>query len=217
MRIIAGKWRGRRLQSPTGNDTRPTTDRVRESLFSSLHSRIGSFEGLRVLDAFAGSGALGLEALSRGADFLAAVENNPASARLVEDNYDLLTGTGTGTGSSTSPVGDGFAGTLIADSSDDDTFRLYRGDIFKVTTRLANLAIDLAFFDPPYDFTDTQISELLQTLAQNRTFAYGALIVIERAKRHKKAPREALLPEGFTLLAEKAHGDTVLVYASFAP
>ncbi len=67
MRIIAGEWRGRPLAAPKGTDTRPTTDRVRESLMSALASERGGFEGAVVLDAFAGSGALGLEALSRGA------------------------------------------------------------------------------------------------------------------------------------------------------
>ena len=67
MRIIAGEWRGRKLQAPAGDATRPTADRTRETLFSMLLSRLGSFEGLVVADLFAGSGALGLEALSRGA------------------------------------------------------------------------------------------------------------------------------------------------------
>ena len=69
MRIIAGQWRGRTIFAPQGDTTRPTTDRVRESLMSSLASARGGFEGAIVLDAFAGSGALGLEALSRGASF----------------------------------------------------------------------------------------------------------------------------------------------------
>ena len=67
MRIIAGMWRGRPLTVPTGATTRPTADRTREALFSMLASRVGSFDGLRVADLFAGTGALGLEALSRGA------------------------------------------------------------------------------------------------------------------------------------------------------
>ena len=67
MRIIAGAWRGRKLEAPTGESTRPTSDRAREGLFSMLQSRLGSFEGLTVADLFAGTGALGLEALSRGA------------------------------------------------------------------------------------------------------------------------------------------------------
>ena len=68
MRIIAGEWRSRPLVAPKGDTTRPTADRTRETLFSMLASRIGSFEGLTVADLFAGSGALGLEVLSRGAD-----------------------------------------------------------------------------------------------------------------------------------------------------
>ena len=80
MRIIAGDWRGRKLVAPPGRLTRPTSDRTRETLFSMLASRIGSFEGLRVADLYAGSGALGLEALSRGA----------AEARFVETDRDAL-------------------------------------------------------------------------------------------------------------------------------
>ena len=70
MRIISGSWRGRKLVSPPGPATRPTADRAREALFSMLASRLGSFEELRIADLYAGSGALGLEALSRGGDGL---------------------------------------------------------------------------------------------------------------------------------------------------
>jgi len=76
VRIIAGQWRGRKLAAPQGVDTRPTADRVRETLFSMLTSRIGSFDGLRVADLFAGSGALGFEALSRGAACATFVESD---------------------------------------------------------------------------------------------------------------------------------------------
>ena len=86
MRIIAGEWRGRAIEAPPGPGTRPTADRVRETLFSMLASRIGSFEGLRVADLFAGSGALGLEALSRGAAFACFVENDPKAASVIRAN-----------------------------------------------------------------------------------------------------------------------------------
>ena len=76
MRIIAGQFRGRPLQAPSGLATRPTADRVREALFSMLASRVGSFEDLRVADLYAGSGALGLEALSRGAAHCLFVERD---------------------------------------------------------------------------------------------------------------------------------------------
>ena len=81
MRIIAGQWRGRKLAAPPGEATRPTADRTRETLFSMLASRLGSFEGLAVADLFAGSGALGLEALSRGAAHCMFVEQDPAAIR----------------------------------------------------------------------------------------------------------------------------------------
>ena len=86
MRIIAGEWRGRRLLSPPGTETRPTADRVRETLFSMLASRLGTFESLRVADLFAGSGALGLEALSRGASQAIFVENDPKAATAIKAN-----------------------------------------------------------------------------------------------------------------------------------
>ena len=86
MRIIAGEWRGRRLHAPRGAATRPTADRVRETLFSMLVSRLGSFDGLRVADLFAGSGALGFEALSRGAAFACFVENDAAAAAAIKAN-----------------------------------------------------------------------------------------------------------------------------------
>lgn len=90
MRIISGTWRSRTLVVPGGLSTRPTADRVRETLFSMLQSRLGSFEGLRVLDLFAGSGAMGLEALSRGAEEALMVESDAAARRAIEANIRTL-------------------------------------------------------------------------------------------------------------------------------
>ena len=90
MRIIAGAWRGRPLTAPPGHDTRPTSDRAREGLFSMLASRVGSFEGLEVADLFAGTGALGLEALSRGAAHCTFVEKDAAAAAALKRNIDTL-------------------------------------------------------------------------------------------------------------------------------
>jgi len=90
VRIIAGEWRGRKLQAPQGEATRPTADRTRETLFSMLLSRLGSFEGLGVADLFAGSGALGLEALSRGAASCLFVEQDAAALRALRANIAAL-------------------------------------------------------------------------------------------------------------------------------
>ena len=90
MRIIAGEWRGRQLVAPGGQGTRPTADRTRETLFSMLVSRIGSFEGLRVADLYAGSGALGLEALSRGAAPATFVENETGALAAIRANVAAL-------------------------------------------------------------------------------------------------------------------------------
>jgi 16S rRNA (guanine966-N2)-methyltransferase len=90
MRIISGQWRSRPLIAPKGDTTRPTADRTRETLFSMLASRLGSFEDLQVLDLFAGSGALGLEALSRGAAMCTFVEQDRAALDALETNIAKL-------------------------------------------------------------------------------------------------------------------------------
>jgi 16S rRNA (guanine966-N2)-methyltransferase len=90
MRIIAGKWRGRNIEAPPDRSTRPTADRVREALFSMLASRLGSFEDLRIADLFAGSGALGFEALSRGAAHATFVESDVKAAAAIRRNADRL-------------------------------------------------------------------------------------------------------------------------------
>ena len=86
MRIISGHWRGRAIVAPEGQATRPTADRVREALFSMLASRLGSFDGLRIFDGFAGTGALGLEAMSRGAAHGTFVDNVPAAVKALRAN-----------------------------------------------------------------------------------------------------------------------------------
>lgn len=90
LRIIAGEWRGRKMQAPAGDTTRPTADRTRETLFSMLVSRIGDFDGLALADLFAGSGALGLEALSRGAANCIFVEQDAAALRALRANIAAL-------------------------------------------------------------------------------------------------------------------------------
>ena len=121
MRIIAGEWRGRKLVAPAGLETRPTADRARETLFSMLASRLGSFEGLRVADLYAGSGALGLEALSRGAAHASFVEHDRNALKAIEANISAL---------GASPR------TAVRAMS---ASRLPNGDAF-----------DLIFADPPY-------------------------------------------------------------------
>lgn len=90
LRIISGEWRGRKLAAPEGDTTRPTADRTRETLFSMLVSRLGDFDGLKVADLFAGSGALGLEALSRGAAHCLFVDQDAAAIRAIRKNIANL-------------------------------------------------------------------------------------------------------------------------------
>lgn len=120
MRIIAGAWRSRPLVAPAGAATRPTADRVRETLFSMLQSRLGSFEGLVVLDLFAGSGALALEALSRGAEVAFLVESDPSARAAIRANIAAL----------------GAAATLVGQDA--------------TALPAAPRPADLLFLDPPY-------------------------------------------------------------------
>jgi 16S rRNA (guanine966-N2)-methyltransferase len=122
MRIVAGRWRGRTIQPPPDHRTRPTADRVREAWLSALQFDL---PGARVLDLFAGSGALGLEALSRGAAHVTFVENAPATLRTLRTNVQ-----GLGAGA--------------------DEYEIVAGDALAYARGLAAHAFDLAFADPPY-------------------------------------------------------------------
>ena len=149
MRIVAGRYRGRRLTAPPGLDTRPTSDRVREALFNIL----GDIEGLRVLDLFAGSGALAIEALSRGAAGAVLVEQDPRAVDAIRANLDAL-------GASEA--------------------RVVRGDAL-AWLRRAEGEWDIVFLDPPYSSARDlagPLSELLPAV-----LAKDALIVSESDKR----------------------------------
>lgn len=151
-RIIAGSARGRRLSVPAAG-TRPTTDRVRESVFNILAARIG-FDGCAVLDLFAGSGALGLEALSRGADAVVFVESDAKAAKVIDANIRVS----------------GLRGAILA--------RRRVADHLQRPGRAA----DLVFADPPYDLPAEQLSEILELLAQGQVAADG-IVVLERSAR----------------------------------
>ena len=122
MRIVAGQWRGRKLVAPKGDATRPTADRTRETLFNMLASRVGSFEGLTVADLFAGSGALGLEALSRGAASCLFAEQDPAALDTIRAN--------------------------VATLGARDRTDVRRGSVMELAP--ASVPYDLLLLDPPY-------------------------------------------------------------------
>ncbi|GGE74038.1 16S rRNA (guanine(966)-N(2))-methyltransferase RsmD [Sphingomonas prati] len=153
MRIIAGSWRGRSIVSPKGDDTRPTSDRTREALFSMLASRFGSFEGVRVLDLFAGTGALGLEALSRGAAYATFVERERQALDVLKVNVAKLAAPGT---------------TDI------------RGQGVEALGPLYGSRYDLVLIDPPY--LSGGGGALLERLARLGWFAPGALVSVETGK-----------------------------------
>ena len=152
MRIVAGEYGGRTLRAPPGAGTRPTADRVREALFSIL----GSVEGARVLDLYAGSGALGLEALSRGAAHATFVEKDRRAANVIEQNVASV-------------------------GADDRAAVLIRDVMAWLRAREGKDAFELVLIDPPYDFADRLGGPLTERLPG--VLAPNAVIVSESDKR----------------------------------
>ncbi|RCV54042.1 16S rRNA (guanine(966)-N(2))-methyltransferase RsmD [Marinitenerispora sediminis] len=155
-RIIAGTAGGRRLAVPEGRTTRPTSDRAREALFASVLSELGSLDGLRALDLYAGSGAIGLEALSRGAAHALLVESDRRAAAVIRRNIAAL----------------GLAGAELA----ADRVR-------RVLERGPAGGYHLVVADPPYATPAAEIAEALGLLRDRGWLAADALVVVERAGR----------------------------------
>ena len=189
MRIIAGQHRGRRLQAPKGQNTRPTTDRVRESLMSALASARGGFEDAVVLDAFAGSGALGLEALSRGAARVLFCECDRAAQRIVRANAAAL---GASCGGAHAPVG------------------LFAGDVLAKPPVWARPPFDLMFLDPPYALPAEQALGLVHVLVQGGALASEAVVSYEHDVATNDEVDIAASKFRLTLASRRKYGDTVV-------
>lgn len=154
-RIIGGSAGGRKLKTPTGDATRPTTDRVREALFSALEAQLGSLHGLRFLDLYAGSGAVGLEAASRGASAVTAVESDRRTAALIAENARTL----------------GFAVEVLAHP------------VARALAAVPVAPYDVVFLDPPYPLPDDEVVETLRLLVVGGWLRDGAAVVLERSAR----------------------------------
>ncbi len=178
-RIVAGAWKGRRIATPPGRDTRPTSDRVREALFGAL----GDLSGLRVLDLYAGSGALGLEAASRGACGVLLVESDPRAGRVIRDNIAAL-GAGTVARLAPSRVESVLAGGPLGEP------------------------YDLVVADPPYGTAETEITALLGALLAHGWLAEDAQVIVERSSR---SPGPAW-PDGLVSERSRRYGETTLWY-----
>lgn len=189
-RIIAGVAGGTRLEVP-GQGTRPTSDRVRESLFSALES-MDVIEGARTLDLYAGSGALGLEALSRGARNAVLVERGRPAAAVIRRNAAAVRKAL----SAAADPGAVARETVVVESS----VQGYLG-------RAAG-PFDLVFTDPPYDLSDVDMTADLIAVAP--LLSPDAVVVVERARR---ATAPDLGAAGLALIRERAYGDTALWWA----
>lgn len=182
MRIIGGEWRGRKIEEPRGRGvTRPTTDRVREACASMVMSAFDfDLDEVRVLDAFGGSGALGLEMLSRGARSLTTFEIDRNAARLITKNIESL-------------------------CRDRARWRVVTGDMLTSASRgrVPGAPFDLVLLDPPYAFGAEPVEELLQNLAQQGLLASGAYALFEHAAADAGAH-----PADFETVREKRYGIT---------
>lgn len=178
-RIIAGRAGGIALDVPSSG-TRPTSDRVRESLFGALESA-DALQGARVVDLYAGSGALGLEAISRGAASVDLVEKGAPAATVVQRN----------------------AAKVARSIRRDAPIRVHRAAVATYLDRPCG-PWDLAFLDPPYDIADGELTAALTALVPR--LSETALVVVERASR----AGEPTLPEGLVVERSKKYGDTTL-------
>ncbi|UQX03187.1 16S rRNA (guanine(966)-N(2))-methyltransferase RsmD [Streptomyces sp. RerS4] len=184
-RVIAGSAGGRRLAVPPGTGTRPTSDRMREGLFSTWESLHG-VEGARVLDLYGGSGAVGLEALSRGADHTLLVEADAKAAKAIRDNIKTL-------GLPGAEFRAGKAEQIVAATAHGDPY-------------------DIVFLDPPYAVEHAELGEILLTLRSNRWITDDALVTVERSTRSGPFP----WPEGFEPLRSRKYGEGTLWYGRAA-
>jgi 16S rRNA (guanine966-N2)-methyltransferase len=178
MRVIAGRLGGRRLRAPAGRGTRPTSDRVREALFSML----GGIEGAVVLDLFAGTGALGIEALSRGAERAVFVERNPRAARALAENLGALE-----------------LGAPAAELRETDALRAMRAARERAET------YDLVFIDPPYRHTGVW-GDLAAALPE--LLAPGARVVVESDRRALGHLDDLAASAGLAIERQRSYGDT---------
>jgi 16S rRNA (guanine966-N2)-methyltransferase len=185
-RIVSGTARGRRLAAPPGRGTRPTADRAREALFSALETQLGSFAGRRVADLYAGTGAVGLEALSRGAAAVLLVESDPAVLRVLRANVEAV-------GLPGAEVHAGRAERVVAGTTGAATY-------------------DVVFLDPPYEVADDDLRPVLRDVLAHGWLRPGGLVVVERATRGGPWA----WPEGYDGLRSRRYGEATLWYGRAA-
>jgi 16S rRNA (guanine966-N2)-methyltransferase len=183
VRVIAGTVGGRRLLAPKGRATRPTSDRVKEALFSALAPHL---PGARVLDLYAGSGALGIEALSRGASCAVFVERDPKAAAVIRANLAAL----------------GLRGGVV-----------HVADTARYCLAPAGAPFDVVVADPPYSVGLDEVLARIGDLAEVGGLAPGAVVVVER-RRGDLSPRGPLPPggRGMAWQRARAYGDTILLW-----
>jgi 16S rRNA (guanine966-N2)-methyltransferase len=194
-RIVAGVLGGRTIAVPP-KGTRPTSDRVREAIFSRLE-HLGVLDGARVLDLYAGSGALGLEAASRGAASVTLVDSARPAADVARRNVAAL----------------GLTGVRVATEAAERYAASLAGAGPRPAVPGTSAALDLVFLDPPYDLDEAALAVVLTHLAAPGVLADGAVVVVERSTRTP----EPAWPAGLAPFARKDYGETAVYYAEPEP
>ncbi len=207
MRIVAGSLKGRTIEAPDGTDTRPTIDRVREALFSSLYSLLGGFDGCRVLDGFAGSGALGIEALSRGAQSALFYERDAKAASVLRKN---LTSCKLGADRARIVQRDIFKAPPTGQAADETAGSAAGRAAGAAAAGAAaqDAAFDLVLLDPPYAYDPDEVLGFVASLVQSGAIDSDAVIVYEHSIKSKRESVEAAERHGLDVIAEKKYGKT---------
>lgn len=183
MRIVSGIYKGHTIKAPQGQDTRPTTDRVRESIISSIISRTGELNELYIVDVFAGSGALGLECISRGAKYCTFCDLSKQATNIIKSNISSL-------------------------KIDNSEAKAISVDIFRSGIPRAMHPYDVVLLDPPYKIGADEVFTIISSAIEKQIIDTDALIVYEYSSTSNLEVASVIEEKGYTVLSHKTYGST---------
>ena len=192
MRVIAGSAKGRELLSPHSDGVRPTSDRAREGVFSTLESEFSSMEDLHFLDLFAGSGAVGVEALSRGAAIVHSVELDDETAEVAVKNFEL-----------------------VENNGGVPKFHVYRQSAKQFLSQITGLKYDIIFMDPPYPMSNAEVEELITLIITRDLLQPRGLVAVERESKGRAFiwPQS---PRAMELVKQRSYGQGSIYYGGYS-
>jgi 16S rRNA (guanine966-N2)-methyltransferase len=191
MRVIGGIARGRNLL-PAAAVTRPTSDRAREAFFSSIEAEFGELNHLRFLDLFSGTGAMAIEALSRGAAYVVCVEENEKAAQVIEDNFHNI---------------------FSKNSERTFNYHIYHLGVEKYLKTVHEAkAFDVIYLDPPYEFTNEKLAQLLVEIAELKLLAPRGVVAVERSRSKVKFA----FPDNFQQTKVRNYGQADIFFGEYS-